>query len=395
MRVARGIQSWWSRAFNLPVLRQKRLEWVDYLRGIAIILVVYRHVFYGLQRGKIEVPLSLVEANMLFYSFRMPLFFILSGIFITKTLEKASVKKLVSNKFEQLLYPYFIWAVIQITLQIAASRITNSNRTLLDYTYIFYQPRGLDQFWYLPALFNTTIVYVLVKTKLKASTGVQLLLGLALYFIAPYCQMISMLSDWMALYIFFAIGDAVSKIFLKESNLSFFKNSWTLALVIPVFFFTQRYYLQTNFKNLNETVAPTLSSHDYLLHIHARDQVEFLFISLIGCFCMFVIAFQLQKWKALSFLRIFGYHSLYIYVMHVIVTACVRLSLVILFGMKDPVALLLLSIAFGIVIPIVAYNLLIRDSYGWFLFSYRRKKERKAAPVHTMIPNTTAIATST
>src|SRR5690348_4345046 len=110
MRVVRGIQSWWSRAFNLPVLQQKRLEWVDYLRGIAIILVVYRHVFYGLQRGNIEVPLSLVEANMLFYSFRMPLFFILSGIFISRTLAKSGVKKVVNTKFEQLLYPYIIWA---------------------------------------------------------------------------------------------------------------------------------------------------------------------------------------------------------------------------------------------------------------------------------------------
>ena len=65
---------------------------MDYLRGIAIILIVYRHVLVGLQKGMIVVPEILVHANMIFYSFRMPLFFILSGIFISRSLAKKIVQ---------------------------------------------------------------------------------------------------------------------------------------------------------------------------------------------------------------------------------------------------------------------------------------------------------------
>src|SRR5215211_8989438 len=90
-----------SEGFNLPVIRKSRLQWVDYLRGIAIILIVYRHVLVGIERGNIAMPPVLVNANMIFYSFRMPLFFILSGIFISGSLAKKSLQELIGIKFEK------------------------------------------------------------------------------------------------------------------------------------------------------------------------------------------------------------------------------------------------------------------------------------------------------
>src|SRR5688572_10509803 len=118
--------NFFSGAFNTPVLEEKRYAWIDYLRGIAILLIVYRHVLIGIQRGQIEVPQALIDANMIFYSFRMPLFFILSGIFISRSLQKYSLKKLAIQKFEILFYPYLIWASLQIILQILFSDVTNS-----------------------------------------------------------------------------------------------------------------------------------------------------------------------------------------------------------------------------------------------------------------------------
>lgn len=368
-----NIRHFAQKAFNTSVLKKKRLEWVDYLKGIAILLVVYRHVLIGIERGHIYIPTALVDANMIFYSFRMPLFFILSGIFISRSLAKRPVKNLVENKFELLLYPYLVWTFIQVTLQIALSKITNSDRTLIDYTYILYQPRNLDQFWYLPALFNTTVIYVLLKTKLKLKTWMQLAIGTLFYFMSYYFQQISMLSDWMEFYLFFAIGDATAKLFFKESTQRFLRNKWALALVIPVFVVTQLHYLH---HDIGIEVLPQSNSHSSRLNLfkHITEQIDFLWVAGVGCFSMIVLAFRLAAWNVFSFLRVIGYHSLQIYVMHVIVTAFVRLSLIILFHIHDAPLLLTICITAGVIAPVAFYNLAIKDGFAWFLFSYKHKK---------------------
>jgi len=377
-----GKRNWLSKAFNLEILQQQRLRWVDYLRGIAIVLIVYRHVLIGIQRGLIEVPDVLVQANMIFYSFRMPLFFILSGLFITRSLQKWTLRRLGWIKFEALLYPYLVWSTIQITMQISLSGITNSDRSLVDYTHIFYQPRSLDQFWYLPALFNTTIIYLLLKSKLRLGTPVQLLLGLGLYFISPYFQRVSMMSDWMEFYFFFALGDAIRELFFRPQVQAFFKSGYALLLVIPVFIAVQLYYLDhIKFTSLADHTRA--SRFDYLKNI--REQSIFMGVALTGCLSMFVLAFRLQEWKILNFLRVIGYHSLYIYVMHVIVTASVRLGLIIFFGITNPFVLLFTSIAFGLVVPVMAYNLLMRKGPLRYLFAFRKEKPA-AVPAREVQP---------
>lgn len=353
------LKNFFAKAFNLVVLEKSRMPWVDYLRGIAIVLVVYRHVLIGIERTGRSIPVLLEQANMMFFSFRMPLFFILSGLFISSSIAKRTIKKLIAIKFENLLYPYLIWAFLQTTLQIVLSNYTNAERTVEDYTYIFYQPRGLDQFWYLPALFNTTVIYILVKTKLHFQNWMQLLLGVALYFAGPYFQDVSMISDWMEFYIFFAIGDSLSGIFFKQRAQRFLNSSLTLLLIIPIFALTQYYYVK---------------------QFDAITQVEFLTISLIGCVSMFVFAFRLQRLNILSFLRVLGFHSLYIYVMHVIVSAFARLVLTKVMGITDPAILLFSGIATGVIIPVMLYNLIIKKNL-WFLFTYHKPKASQIGEV--------------
>ena len=67
-------------------MKASRLNWIDYARGIAIILVCYRHVYEGSKEAGIPVKdYNFLEyANISLYSFRMPLFFIISGLFIFK-----------------------------------------------------------------------------------------------------------------------------------------------------------------------------------------------------------------------------------------------------------------------------------------------------------------------
>jgi fucose 4-O-acetylase-like acetyltransferase len=353
------IKNFFSKAFNLPMLEKSRMQWVDYLRGIAIVLVVYRHVLLGIQDSGIATPKGLETANMIFFSFRMPLFFVLSGIFISGSLKKRTIKQFVTDKFEGLMYPYFIWVFIQITLQVLLSKYTNASRSFVDYSYIFYQPAKLDQFWYLPALFNATIVYVLIKEKLKASWWMQLIIGVAFYYLSPHLQFSSMLADWMEFYIFFAIGDIISILFFQPITQNFLKSPYTLLFLIPVFAITQYLYLAH--------VQP----FDPLM----RGHIIFILVALIGCLSMTVLAFRLQAWQILKFLRVLGFHSLYIYVMHVMIAALTRSVLTRFFGIHNPEILLPLGIFFGVTIPVMVYNLFIHDNFFWFLFLFRKKKK--------------------
>jgi uncharacterized membrane protein YcfT len=352
-----AIGNWFYKAFNLSVLKNSRLAWVDYLKGMAIILVVYRHVMIGIGRSGIPVPLYIKNANEIFYSFRMPLFFLLSGIFINSSLAKRTIRQVLLIKVDNLLYPYLIWATLQITLQIVLARYTNSNRGLIDYTYLFYQPQGLDQFWYLPALFNASAFYLLLRSFGRPDPRLHLGIALGLYFLAPQLAAISMISDWMRFYIFYALGDILSKYFFEEPVQRFLKKYSTLLFIIPVFAVSQVWFLT-----------------------HSVGIIEFLFIALIGCLFLLALAFRLQSWNKLSFLRVLGYHSLYIYVMHVLVAAFVRMILTRVFGIHNVIFLLLAGILFGATIPVMIYNLFIFEKPLWFLFSFRKKKKPADRP---------------
>ncbi|HUB61232.1 MAG TPA: acyltransferase [Puia sp.] len=368
-RLVNPARDWFGRAFNTSVLRKSRLAWVDYLRGIAILLVVYRHVLLGIQNSGMSLPAAWLNANIMFFSFRMPLFFILSGIFISGTLAKKSLGRVIYSKFELLLYPYLIWAAIQITIQLFASQWTNAQRTPKDYLYILYQPKELDQFWYLPALFNSTLVYLLTKTKLKLRSWMQLALGLGLFFLSPFCRRVSMMSDWMEFYIFFAIGDTFSTYFFHSRFQAFLKNRYTLFLLLPFFIATQFYYLHLYLNSPGNDVNLGL----------------FLPIALFGCLTMCALAYRLENWDILRFLRILGYHSLYIYVMHVIVAACVRIILTKIFGIHQPIVLLFIGIAFAATIPVMIYNLFIFEKPLFFLFTLHRYPASRRKPVTKIV----------
>lgn len=64
-------------------LGNSRYAWIDYAKGICIILVTFRHVQEGLHPANTPYPYAgLKFADVFFFSFRMPLFFIVSGIFL-------------------------------------------------------------------------------------------------------------------------------------------------------------------------------------------------------------------------------------------------------------------------------------------------------------------------
>jgi fucose 4-O-acetylase-like acetyltransferase len=354
------MHKWLAKAFDTAALQEKRWTWVDYLRGIAIILVVYRHMLLGMEHGDLFIPPAILTADIGFFSFCMPLFFILSGVFISGSIRRRSVKELIYNRFETLLYPYFIWAFLQVSIQILLSRYTNTGRTIHDYIYILYHPHLLDQFWYLPALFVTTVVFLVLKVKVGLPHWAQLLTGLGLYYLSPHIHDFSLLSDWMGFYIYFALGDAVSAMLFTQRSQQLLQRPMTLLLTIPLFILAEIYYIRN--------------------YHYPVDQTTFLIVSVIGCYAMVVLGFNLQRWDILRFLRVLGFNSLPIYIMHLLVAGFARVILIKYLSLHNAIVILCCGIVAGLVIPIVIYNLLIKDGVFWFLFSPRKPAKKDAPP---------------
>jgi peptidoglycan/LPS O-acetylase OafA/YrhL len=253
------------------------------------------------------------------------------------------------------------------------SNYSNGEGSFTDYLYILYQPKQIAHLWYLPALFNSTLVFVLIKSKFKIEAMPHLLLGLVFFLLAPFVNSISMMSNWMRFYIFLTIGDALSGFILKkEVRQRLQKPAYFLAL-IPLFIVAQLYYFNViGVRPLeNDSATAQVNYFSYIF-----KELSFLTISLVGCTTFIFLSFLIEKWDRLKWLRIVGVHSLYIYIMHVIVVAFFRGIFISLFGVDSYLFFLLTAIFLGVTIPIIFYNLVGRK-YLWFLFSMKKNTREK------------------
>lgn len=346
-------------------MKPARLTWIDYTRGIAIILVLYRHVFEGIKESGLSVEkyMYLEYTNIFFYSFRMPLFFIISGIFVSASLQKRGVKNFIETKARTILYPYFLWAFLQITLQIIFSKFANAHPTLQTYSYLLYVPREVDQFWYLYALFNVAVVYALVKTTFKISALQNVIIGIVLFAITAIVHQkhinLGFISDIFHYYLFFAIGDAVSRYISDRNNFKYFE-SWKLLLIMLVpFIAAQVYFLKENIDHSN------IEKYEF---VEYYQPVMYVLIALTGCVFIMNLTFVLQKLKLkiLGWLPEFGRHSLYIYVAHVIVFAAVRVFLRKVFHIDSVPVLLVICIIMGGIVPVMLYKLSVKLNMRWW-----------------------------
>ena len=322
-----------------------RLEWVNYAKGIAIILVVYRHILIGIERSGISVETWLKNANEIVYSFRMPLFFVLSGIFVAKSIAKRSDSIFVKTKFNTIFYPYIIWGLIQITIQVLLSNYTNANRSAIDYLYLLIHPRAIDQLWYLYALFNTSILFFLFYQKFKFNKVLLTISGIVLYGLSVFVKEYSLIHDICYYFIFFVVGHLLSDFLLNRDNYKFL-NTWKPFLILTPFFWLSQWY--------------------WLNH---QEMNIFFFgmIALLGTAYVFSLSFMLAKLNYAKFLNVSGKHSLYIYLMHLLVVSAVRIVMVKVLKVEEPFIILIVGWLLGVVIPILAYNVM-KKTFLKYLF---------------------------
>src|ERR1700733_1571933 len=95
-------------------LPTKRVSWIDICRGIAIILVMYGHLFAS------------DKSRYFIYAFHMPLFFFISGLVFKPTTGKPLL--IVTKKYiKQLLIPYYLFALLTYVFALISQTAGNVN----------------------------------------------------------------------------------------------------------------------------------------------------------------------------------------------------------------------------------------------------------------------------
>lgn len=367
------------------ILSRARHPWIDYARGICIILVLYRHVFEGLANvgpGSNSYPV-LSYLNIFLFSFKMPLFFIVSGIFLGNSLQRKGLDNYIRDRFQTVFYPLLIWGSIQVTIQLLLPAYTHTKRDMMGYMYLLFYPRQLQQFWYLNALFFVGSLYAIIKVYGRLKTWHQLVLGLLFYATSLYCYhnqiFIGFLQDVLFFYVFYALGDAISDYMLDARNYKF-HSSWQLLLVLtPIFVVLQHYFVEKGIKYQEDFYAHAGSPIAYV-----RDTFMLIAGMLVGDAFILSLSFVLARLNIFRFLRVIGYHSLYIYVVHLIITGGTRALLVNILHIENVPFILFTSIFLGVVGSMIVYNL-AQKAGMWWLFILKKPEpagSRTLQPVY-------------
>ncbi|WP_257181857.1 acyltransferase family protein [Corynebacterium cystitidis] len=133
----------------------QRLAWPDVAKGLSIIGVVVLHVSL-LIPGARDTALS--QANTVIDPLRMPLFFLVSGLFSSKVLN-FSLPELFRRRLWFFLIPYLVWVPIEVTLTNEMRQLAGISEpfTLREYVELIVTGRNMAWFLYALVLFNLVL----------------------------------------------------------------------------------------------------------------------------------------------------------------------------------------------------------------------------------------------
>lgn len=283
----------------------KHLNWVDYAKGLGIILVVYGHITEGVFNAGMVMNTHLYTAiDTMIYSFHMPLFFFLSGLFFTSSLAKRGFKNNIVNKIDTIFYPYVVWSILQGIIEATLSKYTNGHVTYTEVFSLLWAPRA--QFWFLYILFFTFVIASIIFIKNRNSKLMIAVVCLfsIVYIFQSYLPSIYILTLCYVHMVFFFIGILVVNLNLinKINNLKSF-------ILISLFFIISQYWF---------VVIEGFGRLD-------RGLYSFI-VAIIAITFIVALSMQLVKLN-LRFLAYIGESSLYIYLLHVLIGSGIRIIL--------------------------------------------------------------------
>jgi uncharacterized membrane protein YcfT len=137
-------------------MRSERVDWVDYAKGICIVMVVMMHSVLGVEAAAGQTGFMHVVV-MFAKPFRMPDFFLISGLFLPLVIDRGW-RVYVDRKVVHFAYFYLLWVAIQFGFKAPAfAAETSWPHVGLLYLESFIEPFGTLWFIYLLPVFFVVI----------------------------------------------------------------------------------------------------------------------------------------------------------------------------------------------------------------------------------------------
>lgn len=326
-----------------------RLDWVDTAKGISIILVVMMYSVFN-------VGQTTGEPGLLHYAigfatpFRMPEFFLISGLFLSLVIARpwrAYADRRVLHYF----YFYALWAVIHLVVKVGlASR--DPVVMAQDIAWAVIEPYGVLWFIYLLAVFSaaTKLLY-----ELRAPHWAVFVFGAALQ-MAPIHTGSYLVDQFSEYFVYFYAGYALAPQIFRLVDWA--TRNLALALIGLVVYtavngalvFSPGYAVLANEIQMGWAALPGVR----------------LVLALVGSLALCVAAGLLTKLPWMNWLRWLGERSLVVYLAFVLPMSFSRIVLEKV--LSDTTILSLLVIVISIGASVALYLLVQWTGRGRFLF---------------------------
>ena len=340
-----------------------RVEWVDALKGFAIILIVFGHT----------IPYSNHLSSLQNYlvSFHVPLFFIISGLLYKE--KKETFLKFFKRKFMTIMIPFYIFGLLYLIPYYfwgnsVAESLGKTNFNLIGNMLSLLYGTGRNEMlaqnsslWFLPCYFSTVCIQKIIDINIKDSLKNNIIISFMLFILGffiykffnitlPLCLEIAIV---MCGFVYF--GKIIQKIKILE-------NKYQKILIIPFLGLGFVFHLI----NGHVSCMANYYSHYYLIFV-----VSSLF-SILG----YVIFFKNYNNKMLSYL---GKISLPILLLHkpIILLFQTKLGIITNYMISSNIYMELLLCIFCLIISFVFCILFYNISHKYFPILYGELKGSK------------------
>jgi fucose 4-O-acetylase-like acetyltransferase len=291
-----------------------------------IILVVAFHAFVPIPMLDMHDPITVFGYMLAGPWFHMPVFFMLSGLFLIRSMSKPT-GQYITGKLKTLVYPYVLWTTIYVVMTTIFAGAAGRSYAIADLPYhILIDP--VLHLWFMHALF-LNLLLILILTRLKVNKWLIFCLSLAFFAILQVWVGVDFMRPFLHNSIYITTGMVAAPLLLDQ--MPRLKTPALIALTIAGYALLMWLVLQVE---IYDDTWPSLLAG--LTGIAA---------SITLCILLDRVQFPL--------LRFIGQHSLEIYLMHVLILGGTRTLLTSVAGFDLTPAVQTVMFLVAVIAPLI------------------------------------------